>query len=268
MMWEQRFSDLSAVAARQNGMVTGAQAERIGVDESALHHFAESGLVLELDWNVYQLPWGSLGPRYAYPYAAWLALSPESFRWERPQQASEDAVLSHESACGLHGLGSMPSPEVIFTAPEARQEPRATKVHVAPLRPEDVTTVEHVPVMTPHRTVIDLVADGTDHGELRRILMDALLKDLVELRAIHQELAPLAQRCEFPAGGREFVEYFIPDITPSLLSPRNIRGYAALVFPARVASLQVDVARLLPVQDEVLSWEIAAEIVGQIGSAL
>ncbi|MBF8193633.1 hypothetical protein ITP53_49755 [Nonomuraea sp. K274] len=266
-MWEEQFSELSAVAARQNGMVTEAQAGRIGVDEPALRHFAESGLLLELDWGVHQLPWGSLGPRYAYPYAAWLALSPGSFRWERPQQGGEDAVLSHESACGLHGLGSVPSPEVVFTAPEALGEPRATKVHVAPLRPEDVTTVEHVPVTTPHRTVVDLVADGTDHGELRRILMDALLKDLVDLRAIHQDLAPLAQRREFPAGGREFVQYFVPDLTPALLSPRNVRAYAALVFPDRVAGLQPDVARLLPVPDAVLSYEIAAEIVGQTGSA-
>jgi hypothetical protein len=265
-MWEEQFSELSAVAARQNGMITEAQAGHLGVDQAALARFADAGLLLELDWAVYQLPWSSLGPRYAYPYAAWLALSPERFAWER-RAAGVDAVASHESACGLHGLGSAAGPLMIFTATADLAAPRATKVHVAQLTADDVTVVEGVPVTTPQRTVVDLVADWTDHGELRRILMDAVLKDLVDLRALHGALAPLAELHEFPADGGEFLAYFIPDVAPTTLSPRNMRGYAALAFPDRVADVEPAVARLLGgARDPQLSWEIAAEIVAQTGS--
>ncbi|HUR05483.1 MAG TPA: hypothetical protein VM347_23275, partial [Nonomuraea sp.] len=176
-MWEEQFATLSAVAARQGGMITEAQAGRLGIDKQALLRFAESALLVELDWAVYQFAWSSTGPRYAYPLAAWLAIMPESFRWERSKSPHEDAVLSHESACGLYGLGPVPSPLVNFTAPEEVEGPRATKIHVAALKPDEVRVVEGIPVTTPARTIVDLVAGWTDHGELRRVLMDAVLKD-------------------------------------------------------------------------------------------
>ncbi|MEU7827680.1 hypothetical protein [Nonomuraea sp. NPDC049129] len=65
MMWEEQFATLSAVAARQSGLITEAQAGRLGIDKPALLHFAESALLVELDWAVYQLAWSATGPRYA-----------------------------------------------------------------------------------------------------------------------------------------------------------------------------------------------------------
>ena len=103
-------------------------------------------MLVELDWAVYQLAWSATGPRYAYPMAAWLAIMPGSFRWERSQSLHEDAVLSHESACGLHGLGAEPSPLVTFTVPEEFEGPRATNMHVAALKPDEVSVVEGIPV--------------------------------------------------------------------------------------------------------------------------
>ncbi|MGI5268808.1 type IV toxin-antitoxin system AbiEi family antitoxin domain-containing protein [Nonomuraea sp. CA-218870] len=267
-MWEEQFADLSAVAARQSGLITTAQAAGVGVDEAALARFAETGLLTELDWAVHQLPWSRLGPRYAYPYAAWLALAPSSFAWER-RAAGVDAALSHESACRLHGLGSVPGNLMIFTAPVALEEPRATRVHLAPLAPEDVTVVEGVPVTTAQRTIADLLADWTDHGVVRGILLDAVLKDLVDLRSVHEAVAPLAVRHEFPSDGGDFVRYFLPDLAPSQLSPRNLRSWAAMVLPDRVARVQREAARLLAEAggeaDARTSWELAADIVGRSG---
>ncbi|MBG0816637.1 hypothetical protein [Planomonospora sp. ID82291] len=270
-MWEERFAELSAVGARQGGLITAAQVGRLGVDRSALTRFVDSALLVELDWAVYRFAWSSAGPRYAYPQAAWLALLPELYRWERPRSAVEDAVLSHESACRLHGLGSVPSPLMTFTSPEALDAPRATKIHLGRLAPDDVTVVEGVAVTTPHRTVVDLATDWTDHGDLRRILMDAVLRDLVDLRAIHADLVPLAGRHGFPDGGGEFVAYFLPDLDPAALSPRNRRGHALLTRPERVAAVRPAVARIISEAgaahdpDETLSRDIAAEIIARIG---
>ncbi|MFC4010556.1 hypothetical protein ACFOY2_25240 [Nonomuraea purpurea] len=266
MMWEERFAELSTVAARQNGMITAAQASRIDVDEAALAHLTDAGLLMELDWAVHQLPWSSLGPRYAFPYAAWLALEPASYAWERVP----DAVLSHESACGLHGLGSLTSPLIIFTTIAERAAPKGTKLNLSPLGADDVALVKGVPVTTAQRTIVDLVTDWTDHGALRRVLMDALLRDLVELTEVHRALAPLAARHEFPADGTEFVQYFIPDLTPAQLSPRNRRGYTALMSPDRVADVEPEVARLIEAAggapDAQAVRDIAADIVAQTGS--
>jgi hypothetical protein len=280
-MWEERFYELSVAAARQQGMITSAQAARVGVDEAALAGFTRACLLQELDWAVYQLASSSLGPRYAYPYAAWLAISPELFRWERPDVPPEDAVLSHESAARLHGLGAVSAPLMVFTAPDERVAPRATTIHVSPLRAEEVMVSMGVPVTTPHRTILDLIQDWTEHNEMRGVITDAVVRDLVDLRALHAEMTPLAEQFEFPIAGPEFVGYFMPDLLPERLSTRNLRAYATLVSGDRVAELYPRVAQVVVdaraafdvpgtetgrVADEELSRDIAAEIVGRIAS--
>ncbi|GAB2448957.1 hypothetical protein [Streptosporangium sandarakinum] len=280
-MWEEGFCELSVLAARQEGMITAAQAARSGIDAEILEHFKQTGLVFELDRDVYQLVSSPLGPRYAYPLAAWLSLRPEMFRWERLAGAP-DAVLSHESACALHGMGSVSAPVTVFTAPEKLEASGAVKIHVSPLPEADVMVSTGVPVTTPRRTISDLVRDWAEHAEISSVLGDAVRRDLVDLRAVHRDLAPLAAEHEFPAGGREFVEYFVPDLSPgSGLSPRNIRAYAALVFPERVAETQRETIRVLrkardprgsgpevdDIRDHDLSWELAAEMVGRTAQA-
>lgn len=275
-MWEREFSKLSTVMARQQGVITTAQANRLGISTEVLGNFKASGLVVELEHEVYQLHSDPVGPRYAYPFAAWLALRPELFGWERAG-GERDAVVSHESACQLHGMGAMRAPLMMFTMPETCQAPPATIIYVSQLSAEDVTTCVGIPVTTPRRTVSDLVRDWTEHGDISRVLTDAAHRDLVDLQDVHRDLKQLAVEHEFPSDGREFVQYFAPDLTLDLLSPRNIRAYAALMFPEKVAELVPKVQRLLEdarggdsfdvakssAQDEGFSMEIAADIVGR-----
>lgn len=277
-MWEERFAELSVAAGRQRGLITSAQANRLSVDDSLLDHFKQAGLLWDLDWTVYQLPGSPLGPRYAYPAAAWLALSPETFRWERPDAPAEDAVLSHESACGVLGIGSISAPLVTFTAPAERETPRAVRIHVARLAPDEVTIREGIPVTTPHRTIIDLVRDWTEHGDLRGVISDAVRRDVVDLWALHESMAPLAAEHEFPVGA-EFLEYFLGGVSLDSLPARNLRAYAGLAAGDKVAEVQraahqaIIAARellgspgkgLLGDSDEALSRDIAAEIIGRI----
>jgi hypothetical protein len=279
-MWEERFSELSVLAARQEGMITTAQANRSGIRTETLDHFKEAGLIVELDWDVYQLAWSKVGPRYAYPLAAWLGLRPQLFHWER-LDGEPDAVLSHESACNLHGMGSVSTPAEVFTTPEEREAPRGTRIHVSRLAPDDIMICAGVPVTTPRRTIVDLVRDWVEHGEIGNLLTDAVRQDLVDLQAVHRDLAQLAAEHQFPVGGREFLEYFTPDLPLESLSTRNVRAYATLMFPERVAELRQRVRQLLEdvrsaqgsgtdegrARDEGLSLKIAAEIVGGIRRA-
>jgi hypothetical protein len=263
-MWEERFAELSALASRQGGLFTTAQAGRSQITTETLGHFKQAGLVAELDWNVYQLAGSPLAPKYAYPFAAWLGLRPDRFQWERLEDGLPDAVLSHESACSLHGMGSLPAPLEVFTAAADRDAPRGTRIHVGRLTAGDVTACSGVPVTTPRRTIVDLVRDGADHGDIADVLADAVRRDLVDLRAVHEDLVPLAAEHEFPSEGREFVAYFAPSLSPGSLSERNRRAYAILMLPDRVAALRQRVRRLLEEEagaaDEELSLEVAAEL--------
>ncbi|WP_406234312.1 hypothetical protein [Nocardia sp. NBC_01009] len=248
------------------------------MDDAMLDRFKEFGLIRELDWSVYQISGSSYSPRFAYPYAAWLAISPETFRWERPERLHEDAVLSHESACALIGIGAVKSIGVRFTAPTERATPRAVRITAVPLTPDGVMVHNGVPVTTPHRTILDLVAEWTARDDISRVCTDAVRRDLVNLRALFEDLTYIADEYGLPTGGAHFVDYFMPELRPELLSPRNLRTYAELMFPDKVAEVRPHVDRILlelrggspdsaAKGDERISTDVAAEIVGRIDGA-
>lgn len=271
-MTTEPFRLVTSVAAGQGGLLTGAQAARIGVEGPGLKRLAESGLLIELDWDVHQLTSSPLPPRFAYPYAAWLALAPSRFASERPVAKHEDAVVSHASAARLHDLGAVSAPTTTFVAPDpppGTATPRAVEVRPAALAASEVTVLGGVPVTGPHRTIVDLVRAHTDHGEVRGVVTDAVRRDLVDLSALYAELAPLAGSHEFPAGGREFAGYFLPELPASGLSPRNLRALATVVLPERVTAVRRSLGSALtavpggPRAGERAARYLAAELVGR-----
>jgi hypothetical protein len=223
---------IASASDRQLGLVTAAQLGRLGVDAAALADLTRRAVLTRLDWDVFEVTGSRTPPRFAYPYAAWLALRPATFAWERPGADGTivaDAVLSHESAVRVLGIGSPSLGRVSVTARASLPAPRGIRVVVAALRPDETVVHRGVPVTTAHRTVLDLVRDHTDHEELRRIVSDAVRLDLVDLAALRRDLAPLADGYGFPAGGPAFVAYFVPLLDADALSPRNARAIATLL---------------------------------------
>ncbi|MFC7548805.1 hypothetical protein [Plantactinospora sp. GCM10030261] len=235
MTADQMPPEVISACGRQRGLVTAAQLDRLGVDRAQRTDLSRRGLLTRLDWDVFEILGSPTPPRFAYPYAAWLALRPASFTWERPGAAgttTADAVLSHEGAASVLGLGAPSLSRFTFTAPTPLAAPRATRVLLAPLRPDEVSTHNGLPVTTAHRTVVDLVRSHADHLELRGIITDAVRLDLVDLAALHRDLSPLADEHRFPAEGPEFAGWFLPDLDDAALSPRNAHALAALLRPA------------------------------------
>lgn len=238
MTIEQYFEKVSAAAGRQHGLVTAAQVRRLAGDGTWLDALVGRGRLVELDWQVFEIADNPTPPRYAYPYAAWLALRPADFAWERPGAGGDltaDAVLSHESAARALGLGSPSVGTVSFIAPTALPAPRAVRVLVVALKDEEVALHQGIPVTTPHRTIVDLVRDHVDHVELRHVLTDAVRLDLVDLAAIHRDLSPFAAAQGFPVAGPEFLGWFLPHLNFDALSARNSRAAAELLRPAESA---------------------------------
>lgn len=259
---------LTSLAATQSGLVTGAQADRIGLDQAELARLADRGLLFELDWDVHQLTSSPFAPRFAFPYAAWLALQPARFASERP---AADAVLSQGSAARLHGLGAVGAPTTTFLTPTkpTGRFPRAIEVNQAALPAEDVMVLGGVTVTTPHRTILDLVRSHTDHGEVRGALTDAVLRDAIDLAKMYDDLVPLAEHHEFPPEGPEFAGYFLPEVNPSTLSIRNQRAFTSVVLGDRVSETERALTAALPTVPagdrvtEATVRALAAEIVGR-----
>lgn len=279
-MWEERFYELARAASHQLGLITAAQAGRLGVEAETLVHLKQKNLLREVDTDVFQLAGSTAEPLSVYSLASWLMISPELFRWERPKARHEDAVLSHESACRLLGLGAVSAPHTVFTVPSERRAPRATRIHVATLAADDVMIHMGIPVTNPRRTLIDVIRDWVDRDQVRRAITDAVQRDVVDLKALYDELVPMAAECQFPVGP-DFVDYWLEYLALKTLGPRNLRGYAAIVAGDEVAEVQ---RRLTPVlaeartvtgspnagrsmpRDEKITWDLAAEMVATIES--
>ncbi|MER7004077.1 hypothetical protein ABT297_13680 [Dactylosporangium sp. NPDC000555] len=241
MTVEWAFEAVTAVAGRQGGLVTAAQLERAGVDPAMRAELYRRVLLTRVDWDVFEVRGSPTEPIDAYPYAAWLALRPAVFAWERPGAGGDvtaDAVLSHEAAARAWRLGAPSLGRVSFIAPEPLPAPRATRVLVETLRPDEVTVRGRLPVTVAHRTVLDLVRGHMDLLELRRVITDAVRLDLVDLAELHRDLVPLAAaHFFFPTEGPEFAHWFLPELDGAALSPRNARALAALLRPDGPGSL-------------------------------
>lgn len=272
-MWEQDYNAVATAASRQHGLITSGQMMCLSVDDALMAHFRRFGLIRELDWAVYQISGSPYGPRYAFPYAGWLALLPDSFGWERLGALADDVVLSHESACALFGIGSMASTSMRFTSGKERLVPHGVRIEVSPLTPDEVMIYEGVPVATPHRVIVDLVTEGASQEEISGVVTDAVKRDLVDLRRLYEELALMAEQYGFPSQGGHFIDYFLPDVPLGPLSPRNIRAYSEIAFPHRISNVRLHIDRILVSlrgehslrpRDIGISSEIAAEIVGRV----
>jgi hypothetical protein len=272
-MWEQSYCDVSIAASRQHGLITSAQMKLLGVDDALVDHFRRFRLIRELDWAVYQISGSAYGLRYAFPYAGWLALLPDSFGWERLGALADDVVLSHESACALLGIGSMASTDMRFTSGKERLVPQGIRIEVSSLTPDEIMIYEGVPVATPHRIILDLVTEGASQEEISGVVTDAVRRDLVDLRMLFEDLVPMAEKYGFPSRGGHFIDYFLPGVPLGPLSARNIRAYYEIALPDRISDVRPHIDRIfaslrgehsLPSKDVAISSEIAAEIVRQV----
>jgi hypothetical protein len=100
-----------------------------------------------------------------------------------------------------------------------------------------------------------------------------VLRDLVDLRMLFEDLVPMAEQYGFPSRGGHFIDYFLPGIPVGPLSARNIRTYYEIAFPDRISDVRPHIDRILVSmrgehslrpKDVEISSEIAAEIVRQV----
>jgi predicted transcriptional regulator of viral defense system len=192
---------LYAIAEKQTGFVTTAQAAGVGVRPMTLVMMGRRGALKRVSRGVYRLVDFPGLPLARFMAAA---LWPYELR----------GVLSHQSALALHGLFNDRSADVHITVPAAfriqRRIPPGLIVHRADLSDSDTCQLECVPVTTPERTIRDCiesnlepstVVGAIEHG-LRATLFDAVTAAMLERRfAVRPQptgISPVGQRAHEP----------------------------------------------------------------------
>jgi very-short-patch-repair endonuclease len=163
---------LADLAARQWGVVTRAQLTALGVGDSGVRDWVQSGRLHRLYRGVYAVGHDRLRSE-GRRLAAVLACGP-------------GAVLSHRDAAALWDLRQSHSAYIDVTVPSrnGRRRQHGIRLHrTSRLRPEEVTVRDGIPVTTVARTLLDL-ADVLQGQALRRVITEAEYLNRFDLTAI------------------------------------------------------------------------------------
>lgn len=167
---------LSPIAAEQGGLLTARQAARVGVAHINLVVLARHGSLRHLRRGVYMVAIGRASHPQQDILAAWLAIDGDVLPWQRAQ-VPPVAVVSHASAAGILGLGT-----IIPTLPEITTRSQTKRrggihLHTAPFGRDDWAwqpiADTRLPVTTPPRTIIDLLLAGEEIDYLERAVHQA-----------------------------------------------------------------------------------------------
>jgi very-short-patch-repair endonuclease len=155
MRRERRTHDghgLAELAQWQHGVVSARQLAELGFPSRTITRWEKDGKLHRLHRGVY-------------------AVGHEALSWDgrcmAAVLANEPAVAGHITAGWIWGLVRYKPGTFHLTAPTRRHRKDRVVVHFATLEPEDLTTVDGIPVTSPARTVLDLAADKSrDVGRL------------------------------------------------------------------------------------------------------
>ncbi len=162
---------LLALAARQSGYFTAAQALDLGYSYPAQRYHAQRGNWLRVDRGIYRLPEWPTGPR------------DNLVRWSLWSRGR--AVVSHETAMSVHELGDVDPARVHLTVPRNfRQKDPGVVIHWAEVPRSDVEEHDGFRVTTPLRSLLDVAAGDLDLDQLARAIEEALARGMLTRRAL------------------------------------------------------------------------------------
>ncbi|GKQ40864.1 substrate-binding domain-containing protein [Streptomyces sp. A012304] len=199
---------LEARAAGQWGLVTTAQAKLDGLQGVQLLRLERSGALESVGHGVYRMV-ASPPPEHLSIKVAWLRLDPRTPARDRAAEGPGAGVVSHTSACAVHGLGDRQAGRVELTVPTRRSTRDENVVlHCARTEADDITVIDGLPVTTVPRTVVDLLHARADAARVGAVVAEAASRGLVDVDGLAAAVGAFAGAYGLPseASGAELLE--------------------------------------------------------------
>ena len=173
---------MARLAVPQHGVLSLDQARGLGLTPRSVQRRAAAGRLHRIHQGVYSLIPTELLTREGRWMAAVLACGP-------------DAALSHRSAAALHGLRDWGGVRIDVTVPKrSALEHKGIQLHRSTtLAQQDVMSVNHIPVTTVARTLLDL-ADVIGRRRLERAFDQSEMLEVFDLLALMDQLERNAGR--------------------------------------------------------------------------
>ena len=167
------------LATQQWGLFTSAQARAKGIDAVTLNRLVNKSLLTRLRHGIYAFA-ATLWTPELDVRVQWLALDPATMAIDRIDGNDNAAVVSHETAASLYGIGDLQNEKINFTTKKRRQTKQPEVIfHIAALANTDITYLDGLPITTIPRTVRDLLASGHEPGHVTDIITAALQDGLI-----------------------------------------------------------------------------------------
>jgi predicted transcriptional regulator of viral defense system len=174
---------LRLLAARQAGYFTAAQARDVGYSYQAQKFHADRGNWHRVDRGLFRFPEWPVGDfDQLVRYSLW---------------AGPDAVVSHESALAVHGLGDADPAVVHLSVPPGFRRTRSgLAAHRAHVCTEDIDEREGFRVTKAVRAIAETAQSALSQGVLDSAVQDALADGTLSPRAMRDAAARLGPRAE------------------------------------------------------------------------
>lgn len=178
---------LRRLAVVQAGYFTARQAVGHGIGTDGFHERIEAGLWVRVDADLFRM---SDSPQTKFDeFARWCA-------WYEGT-----AVVSHQSAADLHGMGHLQPRFLHLSTVDQRTVPsNRLALHHRALSEKDCEVAGCFRVTTPARTAVDLAAGGVSQEVLDELVGDALALGRVDSDELHAAVdgqpAAVADRIE------------------------------------------------------------------------
>ena len=180
------------LATQQWGLFTSAQARAKGIDAVTLNRLVNKSILTRLRHGIYAFA-ATLWTPELDVRVQWLALDPATMAIDRIDGNDNTAVVSHETAASLYGIGDIQNEKINFTTKKRRQTKQPEVIfHIAALANTDITYLDGLPITTIPRTVRDLLASGHEPGHVTDIITAALQDGLVSREDLSTQLADVA----------------------------------------------------------------------------
>lgn len=172
------------LANEQSGMLTAAQARRLGVSSNRLSTLLADGIIERHCNGIYRLTNAS-PDRFVNLRAHWMRLEPKSTTAERLMRSDPGGVLAYRTAAAVHRLGHFRF-ELVDFAVRSRKKSRRPGVylHESNLVRSDWTIINGLPVTTVLATTRDLALSNMRDDEFTSVIRDALLTYHLDLSTI------------------------------------------------------------------------------------
>lgn len=165
---------LFEIASLQQGYFTAKQAVHAGYSYRMHTHYKQSGQWLVIDRGVFRLAQFPNSPDE--DYVRWSL-------WSRDRNGEPQAVISHESALGIHNLSDVMPSKIHFTVPPGfrKKSLKGCIIHKGRVSADEKEQREGFFITKPLRTILDSAEANLSVDYLEQAIKEACDKGMVQI---------------------------------------------------------------------------------------